>query len=410
MGTLSETVMKSQTFWCVALGSLLAGAAWAAEPAPRKPALPPGHPQIPAQNQPAPGNLPPGHPDISGPRQPALPPGHPSVDGSAKPKGPAATHGTLFVRAYQGTKGGPAIGAEPVAVELHHQGEVIQRLQGTLDRNGTVVFEKIPLAKKFQPVVQVLHAGVRYQAVGDVMDGYHAGQQIDLPLYEATETEPVWTVYMRHVIIEATAEGARVTEVVALENPGDRSWVGAARPDGKRQTVAFDVSAGADRFQFGAGGEESVKIENGKLINTLPLMPGVSQVQFSYVVPALADGKVRVKFVAPKAVKSMMVFVSGGGPELKADGLEASGVHDMGEHGKAQVFGGNNLIEGQPAVITLAPLPPPGDKQKVRSDAGTPDAAPTAVAKAVAGVGGGMGLAIGVAYVLLKPPASARPA
>jgi hypothetical protein len=401
--------MKVQTLWCVALSGMLAGAAWGAEPAPRKPAaLPPGHPQIPSQGPAAPGNLPPGHPEIPGARQPGLPPGHPSVDGSAKPKGPAATHGTLLVRAYQGTKDGPAIGSEPVAVELHHQGEVIQRLQGTLDKNGTVVFEKIPLAKKFQPVVKVLHAGVQYQAVGDVMDGYHAGQQIDLPLYEATETEPAWSVYMRHIIIEPTAEGARVTEVVALENPGDRSWLGAARPDGKRQTVSLAVSAGADEFRFGAGGEESVKIENGRLVNTLPLMPGVSQVQYSYLVPAAADGKVRVKIVAPKAVKSMMVFVTGDGSGVTADGLEASGVHDMGENGKAQVFGGNNLIEGQPAVVTLAPLPQSRDKQKVRADAGDGDGATTAVAKAVAGVGGGLGLAVGVAYVLLKPPARAR--
>ena len=179
----------------------------------------------------------------------------------------------------------------------------------------------------------------------------------------------------------------------------------AARADGKRQTVAFDVPAGADQFQFGGGGEASVKIEKGKLINTLPLMPGVSQVQFSYQVPPGDDGKVRVKLTGPKPVKSMMVFVVDTGASISVQGLQASGPHDMGPKGKALLFGGNNLVEGQPAIITVTPLAP---AKREKADAGGADGGSSDVAKAVAGVGGGVGLVIGVGYVLLKPPAKAR--
>ena len=458
--------MKVHTVICLGLSSLLAAATWAAAPAKEKPAagkdapaadsrkadLPPGHPQIPAERPALPpghpelpgraeaarGNLPAGHPDIStqapsrsgaslppghpdvppeggapggpGRSQGALPPGHPNIGGGAgttKPKGPAATHGTLFVRAYQGTGDAPSIGAEPVSVELHHQGEVIQRMEGTLGKDGTAVFERLPLARRFQPVVRVLHSGVNYQAVGDVMDGYHAGQQIDLALYETTETEPAWSVYMRHVIVEPTPDGARVTEALSLENPTDRSWIGAARQDGKRQTVTLAVPDGAGQFRFSGGGETSVKIEKGKLVNTLPLMPGVSQVQFSYLVPPQDDGKVRVKIVAPKAVKAMMVFIAETGSPVSVEGLQASGAHDMGENGKALVYGGNNLKEGQAATLTVVPLPP---AKKQQADAGSENGAGGTVAKAVAGVGGGVGLVLGVGYVLLKPPAKARTA
>src|SRR5262245_2603540 len=108
------------------------------------PSLPAGHPDIgtaPSKTNPS---LPAGHPTIpsrvpSGAGQ--LPSGHPDLSAASPSNRPDATHGALFIRAYQATKGGPAIGEEAVTVELYHRGKIIQKLDAKLDKAGATVLE-----------------------------------------------------------------------------------------------------------------------------------------------------------------------------------------------------------------------------------------------------------------------------
>jgi hypothetical protein len=330
-----------------------------------------------------------------------LPAGHPNIYGNGPATRPAAKFGTVMLRAYQGTKDAPAIGETRAVLELYHRGQVLAKVEGTLDASGSLVFTKLPLDVPFQPVVMLRHSGVDYTAVGEVMDGYHAGQELEVPVYETTEKQPAWDVEMRHVIVEPAAEAVRVTEMLVVANPTDRTWLGAPQKDGKRVSFAIPLPAGASQVEFGNGADGSVKFEAGRVVNALPLQPGSTQYQLTYVVPVV-DGKAKVQVVAPAPTRHMMVFVADNGSPVTAEGLQASGKHDMGNGAAALVFGGADLKANQVAAVNIA-LPKPIKKGTVGS---TTDGA--RIAKIVAGAGGAVGLVIGVGYVVFKPIKAAR--
>ena len=378
--------MKFAKFISMAACGMLAAVTWG-QTTSSQPALPAGHPDITSATGGAQNN--------------GLPAGHPDIGSTGPATRPAAKYGTLLLRVYQGTKDAPAIGAEPVVVELYHRGSALLRLEAKLDAGGTAVFQQLPLAMPFQPLVKITHSGVQYENAGELMDPLHSVQQIEMAVYEPTDQQPDWNVHIRHVIVDPKPDGLHVVEILAVLNPADRAWLGAASSDKKRTTVAIDLPAGAQKVDFAGGFQKtSTRIEGTRLISGGALPPGVSQFQLSYLVPA-EKGQAKLNLVAPREVKHMMLLVTDNGATVNAGGLQASGSHDMG-NGKVLVFGATDLKPGHQAAVTVT-LP-----KSAKADAGsTPDAGGSDTAKAVAGVGAGLALTAGTAYVLLKP---ARPA
>ena len=385
--------MKVRNLWALGLSSLIAGSALA---------FPPGAATAPAAEsaagQTSTSALPANHP--------ALPAGHPSI--SHAPPATQPTHaqlapasaGSIAVRARQGTQGGPAIaGGSAVSLELYHQGHVIHKADAKLDNAGIVIFESVPLAVECQPMVKVTYDGVEYQKLGQVMDSRKPSQQIDVNVFETTETEPAWQVHMRHVLVDPAPEGLKITEMVAVQNPTDRAWIGKPRGDGKRATIAIPIPDGATNIEFGEGLHGCcVKTEDGKLVNTMALTPGTSQISFSYVVPA-SSAKATIAVTAPVAVKHMMLFVPDNGTPVTVAGLDDLGLREMGKS-KSRMFKGADLQPGHQTVLTVAV---PAAASAVASAA-----AGTNAPKVIAGVGVGAIVVVGAGLVLFKTPKKAQ--
>ena len=336
---------------------------------------------------------------------PALPAGHPPLAHVSPATQPTASHvapaaaGSIAVRAKQGTQGGPAVaGGSAASFELYHQGQIIHKADGTLDNAGIVIFENVPLAVECQPMVKVTYNGVEYQQLGQVMDSRKPSQQIDVSVFETTETEPAWQVHMRHVLVDPSSEGLKITEMVAVQNPTDRAWIGKLRSDGKRGTIAIPIPDGATNIEFGEGLHGCcVKTENGKLVNTMALVPGTSQISFSYVVPA-SSAKATIAVTAPTDVKHMMLFIGDNGTPVSVAGLEDLGLREMGK-AKTRMFKGADLKAGHQTVLTLA-VP--------TASALASAAAGTNAPKVIAGVGVGAIVVVGAALVLFKTPKKAQ--
>lgn len=353
-------------FVVLLLGGLWAAAA-SAQPAmqPKSGALPAGHPQIP-------GMLPAGHPEIPAP--------------ATQP----AAHGTLVIRVKQGTANGPALKGDPVAVELYHQQRVIRKIDTVLDENGVVILDSLPLLLEFQPVVTVKHAGVNYPVIGRVMNTRQPSQQVEVTVYETTEEPVAWQVHMRHVMVEATPEGLHVVEMLAIENPTNLAWLGTKGADGTRRTVVLplpdvhEVRVAGDRY------EGCIRDEDGSIVDTMPLLPGVVQVQLHYSLPA-KDGQVSLAAIAPAPVKNMILFAPDGGAVKKVEGLEATGTQETSK-GVMQMYRGMNLAAGHKTVVSaVMPMAPIAS--------GTSSAP-----KIIAAVGAGVILVVGAFIVVLKTP------
>ena len=88
-----------------------------------------------------------------------------------------------------------------------------------------------------------------------------------------------------------TPQGLNVIEMVAFQNPTDRSWLGNSRPDGSKATFSIDLPANAINVKLD-GPSDGIKIDKNNITAVTPMQPGVCQLQISYNLPAGADGKV----------------------------------------------------------------------------------------------------------------------
>jgi hypothetical protein len=395
-----ELVMKSRNSIKLALVGMMATATWgtALGQTATNPALPQGHPTVPAQNSSA---LPAGHPSL--PQQNpggSLPAGHPQVEGASTR--PAAQFGTLILRTYQGTQGGPALGEDPVTVEFYYKGALVHKDAGKLDTSGTTVFQKVPLATPCQPLIKVKHAGIEYAAIGDILHGYHASETVEMNVYEVTDKQPQWAVQARHLMIDPTPQGLNVIEMIAFQNPTDRSWLGNSRPDGTKATFSIDLPANATNVRLD-GPSDGIKVDKNSIVAVTPMQPGVCQLQITYNVPAGVDGKVVLPIVNPTAVSRLMCFINENGSTATAEGLVSGGAQAMPNGAKTLMFTGHDLKVGQKATLTVV-LPKPAKA----SSENAPGSNSVYFAKVVAAVGSGIVLVAGTGYVLFRPAATAN--
>jgi hypothetical protein len=305
-----------------------------------QPALPKGHPQIPAKNS---GQLPKGHPDIAAMRAAA-------AAGTTQP----AVKPGLYIRVTQRTKGGPAIGAEPITLEFYAVGEVVKKIEAQLNTEGSALIQDLP-SQEVVPVVKINHAGVEYTVEGDPLDAVHPQQRINVAVYETTEQTPEWRVQMRHLMVQPVAGGVEVMDMMVVENPADRAWVGAAGDDGKRRTFEVAVPKGAKDLKLGGGYHDCcVTVEDGRIINTMAVIPGVTQYQMQYTLPVDKDGKAVVLTVAPAPVQHMMAFVSDDGSTVVPAGIESAGSRKTEKGGAVRMYQGKDMPAGKEASLTVS--------------------------------------------------------
>jgi hypothetical protein len=389
-----------------------------------KPALPAGHPALPGAGG-AGGSLPSGHPPIPADNQanPGLPAGHPQVEPVAAPPG---TKGSITIKAVQATKGGPAVGADAVVVEYYNaRGEVAAKNQATLSDKGEVTIKDVALTNPVQPLITITHAGVEYKAPGNVMDGNNREQEVEVSVYETTDKEPAWGVRMRHVIVQPGREGLDVTDMISVFNPDDHTWTGKAPTagGGKPVTLALPLPRAATNVRAGAAFHECcVKVENGKLIYSMPMQPGGAEFQIHYTVPA-ADDKAEVAIVAPAATGSVFVFLPDDGSvvtsnelkkvdpkpgaKLKANSRFYTAAPQKAGDVIAFTVSGLKALKADATPVGGGAGGGYGDATDAGTAIGGGSAAASGipgVAKLVGGVGAGLILVVGAAVVIFKSP------
>ena len=359
------------------------------------------------------GELPAGHPPISGMTPKASAPKQAMQPGTTQP----AMFGTLIVRAVQGTSGGPAVSELPATVELLMGDQVIDKKDLKLAKDGTLRLDNIPLSMNITPVVKISYNGVEFAGQGGVMDDTHAEQQVQVPVFESTETVPAWTVKMQHVMLEPTVEGVRVMEMLAVENPTDRAWVGTPPgADGKRRTITFAIPAGAKDVNFGGALHECcTSVEDGKVHDSMALVPGVSQYRIGYTIPVdKGNAELTFKTIAP--VGHLMVFIPDDGSTVKAEGIGNSGVADMGG-GKTRFYRATELAAGAAVKLSISGIS--ARASATAAATGTSPARGGAVAvssrgasaqtaKLIAGAGGLAIFVVGGMLLMFKAPRSKK--
>ncbi|MCE7972773.1 MAG: hypothetical protein DYG92_00380 [Leptolyngbya sp. PLA1] len=279
------------------------------------------------------------------------------------PAGPASSvadllkdgpKGMLAIRAVQGTKDGPPVRADDVEIGLFHREALIKRLSGKLDDHGELLVADIPIGLAITPVVQIKHAGVTYQETGPAMDASKPGANLDIVVYEVTEDAPSWKVSLRHMVVEPAASGFAVSETLVVENPSDRTWMGApADQHNRRATVSIPLPAGAQSPELVQGfhGWCCSELSDRSLIVQMPLMPGTTTFKFAYLTPVI-DGSLDLRVSSPAEVVRMAVFVPEDNSTARPQ-LVTLLPSEAAAKQSLRMFQGDHLAQGTVAGVVL---------------------------------------------------------
>lgn len=350
-----------------------------------QPALPPGHPPL---SQDAPKQkpaLPDGHPSLpgmtGGNNGAALPPGHPDLS-AMKKKDVKPIDVVFTVNAVQSTKGAAPIGVAPATLEFFFDNQSAKKIEFQLNEKGSATVKADAIPSGAQPVLTVKHQTVDYHAVGTPVDAARPQSRIDVGVYETTEQVPAWTVKMQHVMLQPNADGVGVMEMIALENPTDRSWVGTLSEDGKRTTFKLPLPPGAKDVQLLQGFHDCcVEWVGNEIVNRMALTPGTGQYRLAYTIP-YTDGHSTLAFKTPAPVEHLMVFLPDGA-KASVKGLEDIGSQKMGDK-SIHAFTGTKIPAGQ--EVQLIVDQPVGDaKAQSKAATSTIPAAMTGATKVNAG-------------------------
>ncbi|MCX5684330.1 MAG: hypothetical protein NT049_11685 [Planctomycetota bacterium] len=369
--------MRRIVAYAIVFIAVAAAGAWlSAETPPEKspeakPALPPGHPTIPPS-----GGLPPGHPPMT-PGSGGMPAGHPQITpgGSGMPPGhppistavpdadvpPPDSKSTLVAQAVQGTPNGPVAKGDQVVVVLIHNDKPVNRIEAALDDKGQAILENLPVGGGVQPLVTVKHGDVTYWGIGEPMHAGPPDHRVTITVYEPTEEPTPWVIRARHILVRRTEEGLYVREILAVENTGDKAWIGRKGDDGKRVTLSLRLSPNNGRVAFGGGFPEGgAEFLNGNLVSHTPLRPGKAQFQFAYVIP-VSEGKAGLDIACPADTEQLILAVPEDGSKVNPKGMGSAEVMSMGQTTKVRLYKAENAKAGAAisASFTDIPLPLP---------------------------------------------------
>ena len=274
---------------------------------------------------------------------------------TSRPAAPSNGTGVIAVRAVQGTKGGPKIGAENVTVELYGRGGKLRTIETKLDANGVVMIKDLPLGEPFQPKVLMPHAGASYTQFGEIMDAGHPTQNVNIEVFETSDKDPQLQVAMWHLIVRpADTGGLEVVETLALRNMTDSAYLGSPDAEGRRISVALTLPKGVLKVDEMGGALHSccASVVNGRVLSKAPLTPGMSQFKFSYTVPT-PDGTADVRLVAHAPTRQLLVLVPKGLDGFRSDSLKAANDIPM-RNNQMQAYMVSDISAGQEISFTLA--------------------------------------------------------
>ena len=192
---------------------------------------------------------------------------------------------------------------------------------------------------------------------------------------------------MRHVVVKPTDEGLGVIDMFSINNPSDRTWLGAAGADGKRITLTVPVPASAGKVDFGGPNGAVAEWQGGKVLVSMPLRPGDSQFHLIYY-PKEEGGASRLALTAPVKLAAMMVMVPKG-MNVEVQGLSRSEMQ-AGEQLGQEMYRGENIPAGKEMLVVISSAA----KDKPSAFASMP--------KLIAIVGGGLILIVGAGIMLMK--------
>ncbi len=258
-------------------------------------------------------------------------------------------------------------------------------------------------------------------------------------VYETTEVEPEWFVAVRHLIVRPMEDQMHVTEVWAVVNPTEKSYIGkpievpsadeageatvANETDNieqpamgdqaelktlERITITLPIPKHASHVQPGRGfAPDNVLVEDGKLVSSMPLKPGTNEMHINYLL-ASENGVFKLPLTVGAPIKHMMVFLPDDESEVETVGLAAGEPFKAGNK-QFRMFMGKELEKGTPISVTIEVEQVVEEQSSAAAPAMiNPTSGQSGQMKMIAGIGGGA-VVLAALVVMMKPSRKPEP-
>ena len=156
----------------------------------------------------------------------------------------------------------------------------------TTDPRGRFTFA-VPVDPQRSYVAKIIYKGGEYETPAITFKPGQTVRQAHMRIYEPTSDAGVLKVNVHHIIVEPGQGAVQVAELLVFTNSSDRTYIGGQpRADGKRETLRFNLPAGANKVQYMEGLMECcVSASDTGMVDTMDVEPGMRQIAYSYTLP-----------------------------------------------------------------------------------------------------------------------------
>ncbi len=258
----------------------------------------------------------------------------------------------------------------PVRLYLFSGNTLSDTKRATTDAQGAFRFEGVPTGNAWAAVATVEYAGVEYQSrMLDLSTGTDFNG--DVTVYETTAGDSALKIDRSHLIVEMGIGQLEVTELVILNNAGDRTYVGAEEVVPNRMATArLALPTGATDVSFSTEELAGAMVRTGEgFVDTRPVIPGQQQYVLSYALPCEGSTYNLTKPTIYQTT-AIDVLVDAPGAEVSAAALERLGTRQA--EGRAyEHLAGSALDKGADVTIRFTGLGQPSAAQAARANAGS---------------------------------------
>ncbi len=223
-----------------------------------------------------------------------------------------------------------------VSYILHEAGDVTV-VRDTTDSKGQFILD-VPPDPGAEPPPMLF---ARYNGIDYPGNPAPAGDIVDIPVFETTDSDTAISLSSHHILLDAQA--GTVTYIFIVHNHGDRTYLtGGDHGHG----LEIPLPDGVTDF---IRAPQGVHLHDTLLVDPRPIIPGNSQTFFTFALPA--SNRITQRITYPTA--GMDLFVQPADTPVSTTILQDLGGITLGDH-VFQRFGAEQLAPGTQIDIRLS--------------------------------------------------------
>ena len=217
------------------------------------------------------------------------------------------------------------------------------------DEQGRFHFSSLSTEPDHTYFVIAHYMGIDYDSDPLIFGANETAISIELAVFEPTTSDDLIGITLAHPIVEVKDDSLLVTEYYQYINAGDRIYIGSqdATSHEHMGTLSFSIPSGALIVEA----DEGLIQAGNNVIHTIPILPGIGEVGYSYSLAKSESGDYIVPVEIRYPTDKLNIMVQGGSDATSTQLSQAT--MQMGGQQVIRLTG-NNLPRGTTFDVSIS--------------------------------------------------------